>query len=81
MRSVTVRVPAADLAREMVVMREWLDLNKCEPTRFDCGKNGAEVVLFVAFSSGAAAEGFARRFAGERGASASVQGSFALTAK
>jgi len=37
--------------------------------------------LFVAFSSGAAAEGFARRFAGERGASASVQGSFALTAK
>ena len=81
MRSVTVRVPAADLAREMVVMREWLDLNKCEPTRFDCGKNGAEVVLFVAFSSGVAAEGFARCFGGECGASASVQGSFALTAK
>ena len=30
--------------------------------------------LFVAFSSGVAAEGFARRFGGESGASASVQG-------
>jgi hypothetical protein len=74
MRSVTVRVLAADLAREMVLMREWLDLNRCEPSRFDCGKKGAEVVLFVAFSSGIAAEGFARRFGGESGASASVQG-------
>ena len=74
MRSVTVRVLARDLAREMVLMREWLDLNRCEPTRFDCGKNGAEVVLFVDFSSALAAEGFARRFGGESGASASVQG-------
>jgi hypothetical protein len=74
MRSVTVRVPAADLAREMVLMREWLDLNQCDPTRFDCGKNGAEVVLFVAFSSDIAAEGFARRFGGESAASAYVQG-------
>jgi hypothetical protein len=70
MRSVTVRVLARDLAREMVLMREWLDRNRCEPTRFDCGKNGAEVVLFVDFSSGIAAEGFARRFGGESGASA-----------
>lgn len=70
MRSVTVRVLARDLAREMVLMREWLDLNRCEPTRFDCGKNGAEVVLFVDFSSGIAAVGFARRFGAESGASA-----------
>jgi hypothetical protein len=70
MRSVTLRVLARDLAREMVLMREWLDLNRCEPTRFDCGKNGAEVVLFVDFSSGIAAAGFARRFGGESGASA-----------
>jgi hypothetical protein len=62
MRSVTVRVLVRDLAREMVLMREWLDLNRCEPTRFDCGKNGAEVVLFVDFSSALAAEGFAKRF-------------------
>ena len=37
MKSVTVRVPASDLARAMVLMREWLDLNRCEPTSFDCG--------------------------------------------
>ena len=52
MQSVTVRVPAADLARAMISMRQWLDLNQCEPARFDCGKNGAEVVLSVAFSTG-----------------------------
>ena len=62
MRRVTVRVPAADLARAMVVMREWLDLNRCEPRRFDCGMKGAEVVLSVDFSTGSAADGFARRF-------------------
>jgi len=49
----------------MVVMREWLDFNRCEPSRFDCGRNGTEVVLFVGFSTGVAAEGFARRFGGE----------------
>jgi hypothetical protein len=65
MTSLTVRVPASDLARDMVVMREWLDFNKCAPTRFDCGSNGVEIVLFVGFSAGVAAEGFARRFGGE----------------
>jgi hypothetical protein len=68
MRGVTVRVLAADLAREMVAMREWLDLNQCEPTRFDCDTNGAEVVLFVGFSTSVAAAGFARRF-GAQGSS------------
>ena len=40
MKSVTVRVLAADLAREMVVMRRWLDRNRYEPMRFDCNQNG-----------------------------------------
>jgi hypothetical protein len=74
MRSVVVQVPAADLAREMVLMREWLDLNRFEPAGFDCRKNGRQVVLSVDFRMGVAAEGFARRFGGESGASASVQG-------
>ena len=65
MTNVTVQVPAADLARAMVVMREWLDVNRYEPTSFACGTKGAEVVLFVAFSTDVAAEGFARRFGGE----------------
>jgi len=66
MRSVTVRVPAADLGRAMISMRQWLDLNQCEPTRFYCGKRGAEVVLSVAFSAGEAAEEFARQFGGKK---------------
>ena len=73
MRNVTVRVLAADLAREMVAMREWLDLNRCEPARFDCRKSGTQVVLSVDFRIGVAAEGFARRFGSESGASASFQ--------
>jgi hypothetical protein len=39
MRSVTVRVQAEDLAREMIAMRGWLDRNRYEPTRFDCNQN------------------------------------------
>jgi hypothetical protein len=66
MQSVTVRVPTADLSRAMISMRQWLDLNQCEPTRFDCGKRGAHVVLSVAFSTGGAAQEFARQFGGKK---------------
>ena len=66
MQSVTVRVPAADLGRAMTSMRQWLDLHQSEPTRFDCGKWGAEVVLSVAFSTGGTAEEFARQFGGRK---------------
>src|SRR6516164_9127761 len=66
MQSVTVRVAAADLARAMISMRQWLDLNQCEPARFDCGKSGVDMVLSVAFSSGGAAEEFARQFGGKK---------------
>jgi hypothetical protein len=44
----------------MISMRQWLDLNQCEPARFDCGKRGVDVVMSVAFSTGGAAEEFAR---------------------
>ena len=67
MQSVTVRVPAADLARAMISMRQWLDLNHCEPARFDCGKCGADVVRSVAFSAGGATEEFASQFGGKKG--------------
>ena len=62
MKSVTVRVLAADLAREMVVMRRWLDRNRYEPMRFDCNQNGREVILSVDFATNAAAEAFAQSF-------------------
>ena len=76
MRTVTVRVPAIDLSREMVAMRGWLDHNRYEPTRFDCGKSGDEVVLSVDFRTAAAAEAFARRFDGESRPPVSEQGRF-----
>jgi len=47
-------------------------LNQGEPARFDCGQSGAEVVLSVAFSTGGAAEEFARQFGGKRGGAAFV---------
>jgi hypothetical protein len=62
MRTVTVRLRAADLSREMAAMREWLDRTRYEPTRFDCDQNGDTVVLSVDFRLAAAAEAFARRF-------------------
>jgi hypothetical protein len=74
MRTVTIRVCAIDLSREMVAMRGWLDRNGHEPTKFDCDKRGEEVVLSVDFRSSAAAEAFAQRFDGETSPSASRQG-------
>ena len=64
MRSVTVRVRVDDLAREMVAMRNWLDRNRYEPTRFDCNQNGSQIILSVDFAIDAAAEAFAQCFDG-----------------
>jgi hypothetical protein len=65
MRSVTVRVLAADLAREMVAMRNWLDRNGYEPSRFDCNQIGRQIILSVDFTTDAAAAAFAQCFDGE----------------
>jgi hypothetical protein len=65
MRNVTVRVLVADFAREMVAMRNWLDSNGYEPTRFDCNQNGRQIILSVDFTTDAAAEVFAQCFDGE----------------
>jgi hypothetical protein len=65
MRSVTVRVLAADLAREMLAMRRWLDRNRYEPTRFDCNQDGSQIILSVGFPTDAAATAFAQCFDGE----------------
>jgi len=34
MRTIIMRVPAAELAAEMPEMRKWLDEHTCEPSRF-----------------------------------------------
>ena len=49
MRTVTVQLRAADLSREMVAMREWLNRNGYEATRFDCDQNGDNIILSVDF--------------------------------
>jgi hypothetical protein len=67
MRTVTVQLRAADLSREMVAMREWLDRNGYEPSRFDCDQNGDDIILSVDFWMDVAAKAFARRFDGQDG--------------
>ena len=64
MRTVKVRLNAADLSDQMIVMRGWLDRNRYEATRFDCDQHGDVVVLSVDFTVEVAAEAFAMRFDG-----------------
>ena len=67
MRTVKVRLNAADLSDEMIVMRGWLDRNRYETARFDCDQDGDVVVLSVDFTVEATASAFAKRFDGESG--------------
>jgi hypothetical protein len=67
MQIVKVRLPAADLSREMAEMREWLDSNGYEPTRFKYDQDGVDVVVSVDFTLDDAAEAFASRFIAEPG--------------
>ena len=64
MRTVKVRLNAAELSDQMIVMREWLDRNRYEAKRFDCDQHGDVVVLSVDFTVEVAAEAFAMRFEG-----------------
>jgi hypothetical protein len=67
MRTITVRLRAVDLSREMVAMRVWLDRNAYAAARFDCDQHGNDVVVSVDFRMDAAAEAFAKRFGGKDG--------------
>jgi hypothetical protein len=72
MQIVRVRVPAADLSRELAAMREWLDSTRYEPAKFDCNQDGVDVVLAVEFMLDEAARAFARRFDGKAGPKSSA---------
>jgi hypothetical protein len=61
-RTVKVRLPGADLPREMAEMRGWLDRNGYEARRFNCTQHIDEVVVSVEFTIDAAADAFAARF-------------------
>jgi hypothetical protein len=67
MRTVKIRMRAADLSREMAAMREWLDSNRYEPAKFNCDQDGVDVVVSVDFVLDEAAAAFARRFVAKHG--------------
>ena len=67
MRTVKVRLAAADLSHEMAAMREWLDHNSYEPTRFKYDHEEDAVVVSIDFPTDAAAGAFASRFVAGHG--------------
>ena len=64
MRSVTVRLNAAEFSAAMNTIAEWLEVNRYEPTRYKYDHHEDAVVVTVDFSAEAAAEAFAARFQG-----------------
>ena len=64
MRSVTVRLRADEFSASMTAIGEWLDANRCKPTRYKYDHNKHTVLLTVDFAAEPAAEAFAARFDG-----------------
>ena len=62
MRTVTVRVPAAGFSAAMAAMREWLDGNHYEPSKFKYDQDDKAVVLSVEFPNDQEGKAFAGRF-------------------
>lgn len=66
MRTVVIRVPAADLANELAAMRKWLDKNGIEPLKFISNRYGNIVGIYLEFSKETQAEAFRARFGDEK---------------
>jgi len=64
MRSVTVRICAAEFSSTMTAIAEWLDGNRYTPTRYKYDHDQDAVLVTVDFPSVAAAKAFAMRFDG-----------------
>jgi hypothetical protein len=64
MRTITVRLPNEEFSVAMGVMREWLDRNRCEPSKFKYEQEREAVVLSVEFPDDQQADAFATRFDG-----------------
>ena len=65
MRTVTVRMHAADLSSQMAAMRDWLDHHRYAPTRFVYDQTDNALVISVEFLNDLEGEAFARRFDGQ----------------
>ena len=59
MRTVAIRLVNADFAQQMALMRDWLDRQCSEPTRFIYEQANDEVVVSVEFPNEGDAEAFA----------------------
>ena len=64
MRSVTIRIPAAEFCCTMAAIAEWLDVNGYEPTRYKYNHSEDAVLVTVDFPSALAADAFAMSFGG-----------------
>jgi hypothetical protein len=62
MRSVTVRLNAAEFSAAMNTIAEWLDANRYEPTRYKYDHHQDTIDVTVDFTTEVAAEAFAARF-------------------
>lgn len=65
MRTVTIRMHAADLSSQMATMRDWLDHHRYEPARFVYDQTDNALVISVEFPNDWEGEAFARRFDGQ----------------
>ena len=64
MRSVTVRIPAAEFSATMTAIAQWLDGNRYKPIRYKYDHDEDAVLVTVDFPAGVAAKAFAARFDG-----------------
>ena len=64
MRSVTVRILAAEFSATMTAIGEWLDANRYQSTRYKYDHDEDVVLVSVDFTAEVAAEAFAMRFDG-----------------
>ena len=64
MRSVTVRLNAAEFSAAMNTISEWLDANRYEPTRYKYDHHEDAIDITVDFTTELATEAFAARFDG-----------------
>lgn len=62
MRTIRIRVPAADLGAEMAAMRKWLDDRTCEPSRFTSRRYGNVLTVCVEFNKDGDGEAFKAYF-------------------
>ena len=64
MRSVTVRLNAAEFSAAMTMIRDWLDANWYEPARYKYDQHEDAILVTVDFSTEVAAKAFTMRFDG-----------------